>query len=61
MPPSPVTQRTDVRLLITLGAFFIIWRIGVELMPIPVALIVGLVAGGVAWLVTRPKPAPPAA
>lgn len=55
-----MTKRTDIRLLIALVAAFIVWRISVELMPILLALVLGLAAGGVAWLATRPRIAPPA-
>lgn len=57
---SAMTKRTDIRLLIALVAAFIVWRISVELMPILLALVLGLAAGGVAWLATRPRIAPPA-
>ena len=44
-----------VRALVAIGVGFVVYRIGVELMPWSAGLLVGLVAGGVTWALTKPR------
>ena len=43
------------RALVAIGVGFIVFRISAELMVSSAAVLVGLVAGGVTWAVTRPR------
>lgn len=49
---GPVTKRTDVRALITVVAAFAVWRIGVELIPMAIALVLALGAAAAVWFAT---------
>ena len=46
-----------VRVLVTVGVAFVVWRIGVELVPVGVAAVLALIAGAIAWAVTKGRQA----
>jgi len=46
-----------IRVLVALGLAFVVWRIAVELIPLPVAFGLGLITGGSTWALTAPKSA----
>lgn len=41
-----------VRLLIAVVAGFVVWRVGVEVLPVLVALLLALAAGAAGWMLT---------
>ena len=49
-------MQTGNRILIAVGTFIVIWRISVGLMQEPVAVVLGLIAGGIAHALTRARP-----
>lgn len=51
----PAAMRREVRALVAAALGFVVWRIAVELVPIPVALVLGLAVGGATWLLTAPR------
>lgn len=51
-------MKTHTRAPVAAAVGFVVWRISVELMPILVALALGLIAAGAAWTLTAPRTTP---